>query len=462
MPALTALPAADMAWEPWEPTEENPWNRRLAAHLLRRTSFGASNAELDEAVAQGPAECVDLMLAACLDGNTATQPFVDEMESMAAGLAAGEPQALEPWWLYRMLFTPTPLREQMTLFWHGHFATSAATVGDTTMMLAQNQTLRQLAFGKFQPLVQAVSRDPAMLTYLNSTTNARLHPNENYARELMELFCLGVGNYTEADIQETARCFTGWEIRNRAFRFNKHQHDFGVKTIFEQRGNFDGNDAVRIILAQDAAPRFLARKLIRFFVCDQPVSDELVAPLANELRDNDFAITPILRRILTSRMFYSQASVGQKIRSPVELAICSLRSLEGTVGVKNLAALLRPLGQRVFYPPNVKGWDGGRQWINATTLIGRVNMLPKLLSDGNTRFARGSLADYFQDKLPDAENATSAEFVDFVASLLLATPLPTSARDGLIEVAATHEGAATESAENVLLTLSAVPEFQLG
>ena len=444
------------AWQPWVPSENEPWNRHLAAHLFRRASFGASRAQLDEAVDSSPQACVDRLLDA--SNASATQYFDAEMTTMAAGLAASEPQALEPWWLYRMLFTPAPLKERLTLFWHGHFATSAATVQNPPMMLAQNEKLRQHALGHVEPLVQAVSRDPAMLTYLNSTTNARLHPNENYARELMELFCLGVGNYTERDIQETARCFTGWEIRRKRFRFNKHQHDFGVKTLFNQTGEYDGDDAVRILLAQDAAPRFIARKLIHYFVCDQAVSDEIVEPLARELRSNDFHIEPVVRRILTSRYFYSPASVGQKIRSPVELAIGLLRSLEGTVGTIALAAALRPLGQRVFFPPNVKGWDGGRKWINATTLIGRVNLVSKLLRDGNVRFKGGSLAEYFN--APVAKTPT--QLVDALSSLLLAFPIPDDAHRELINVANRHKKNAPQGADDVLRTLAALPEFQLG
>ncbi|NOZ39068.1 MAG: DUF1800 domain-containing protein [Planctomycetes bacterium] len=454
MSNLAPTPDPQTAWQPWQSTESEPWDRRLAAHLFRRASFGASRAQLDEAVTSSPHECVDHLLNKCQDAET--RAFDAEMTTMAAGLVAGEPQTLEPWWLYRMLFTPASLRERMTLFWHGHFATSAATVNNTSMMLAQNETLRQHALGHFEPLVQAVSRDPAMLTYLNSTTNARIHPNENYAREVMELFCLGVGNYTERDIQETARCFTGWEIRRKRFRFNKHQHDFGTKSLFHQTGKFDGDDAVRIILAQDAAPRFIARKLVNYFVCDHPVSDELVEPLARELRDNDFHIEPVVCRILTSRYFYSQAAVGQKIRSPVDLAIGLLRCLEGTVGTIALAAALQPLGQRVFFPPNVKGWEGGRKWINATTLIGRVNLVSKLLRNDHVRFADGSLTDYFQD------SETSAKLVDTLAGLLLAVPLPDSARRELIRVAQFHKNKVARGASDVLCTLAALPEFQLG
>lgn len=450
------------AWRTWEPRASDPWDRRKAAHLYRRASFGASYEQLEQAVASSPQQCVDQLLAACQPDHTATSAFDTEMTAMAKGLAAGEPQALQPWWLYRMLLSPAPLKERMTLFWHGHFATSGATVENAAMMLTQNEMLRKHALGKFETLVQSVSRDPAMLTYLNSTTNARLHPNENYAREVMELFCLGIGNYTERDIQETARCFTGWEIRRGKFRFNEHQHDFGQKSIFGQTGNFDGDDAVRVILAQDASARFIVRKLIKYFVCDEPVSEALVEPLAVELRHNDFHIRPIVRKILTSRYFYSSASIGQKIRSPVDLAIGLLRSLEGTVGTIALADLLRPLGQQVFFPPNVKGWDGGRQWINATTLIGRVNLVTKLLRDENVRFGGNSLPEYFGSRLSESQATDPAELVESLAELLLAVPTSKQVTRELFAIANRHRSDLKLAAGDVLQALAALPEFQLG
>ncbi len=461
MTAIAETLSPAQAWQTWKPSAGERWDHQKAAHLYRRASFGASRKQLDEAVALGPQECVDRLLEACEPGQPETAAFDVEMTKMAASLAAGEPGGLEPWWLYRMLFTPAPLRECMTLFWHGHFASSAATVDSAAMMVTQNQTLREHALGKFETLVQAVSRDPAMLTYLNSTTNARLHPNENYAREVMELFCLGLGNYTEREIQETARCFTGWEIRRGKFRFNRHQHDFNTKTIFGQTGNFDGDDAVRIILQQRAAPRFIVRKLINYFVCDQPVSDELIEPLANELRDNGFHIQPLVRRILTSRFFYSAESIGQKIRSPVELAIGLLRSLEGTVGTIALAQHLRPLGQRVFFPPNVKGWDGGTTWINATTLIGRVNLVTKLLQNQSARFAGSSVVEYFDRQLAASDQDRPAALVDSLIELLLAVPLTDNARRELIAVAKHHHQDVGQAASDVLLALAALPEFQL-
>lgn len=454
--------APESAWLPLEQREAQRWNHRLAAHLYRRAGFGATLTELDEAVELGPEACVEQLIAASSSSNESTHAFDDQMSEMGQGLIGSEPEALEPWWLYRMLFTPAVLRERMTLLWHGHFASSAATVQNTAMMLSQNETLRKHGLGRFEPLVQAISRDPAMLTYLNSTTNAKLHPNENYARELMELFCLGIGNYTERDIQEVARCFTGWEIRRGQYRFNKHQHDFGSKTIFGRSGKFDGDDAIRIILKQDAAATHVARTLVQYFVCDHPVPDAMIAPLATELRRTDFHIESIVRRILRSRYFYSQASIGQKIRGPVELAVGLLRSLNGTVGTIELARELRPLGQRVFFPPNVKGWDGGRSWINATTLINRVNLATKLIRIGNARVTGQSLMSAAISGVEHNKQRQAGHVVDQLTDQLVALPLRPEARSVLQRITSDGDGDIHESARNVLVTMAAMPEFQLG
>jgi uncharacterized protein (DUF1800 family) len=223
------------AWSPYEPDTRQPWDRARAAHLYRRAGFAANWQQLDEAVQQEPAAIVRQLLAAGAKGND----FKLEMEQLGKTiLASGNPQSLSAWWLYWMLHTPDQCGEKATLFWHGHFATSAAKVTSARLMLAQNDLLRRHALGNFVELVQAVSRDPAMLIYLDSATNRKLRPNENYARELMELFCLGPGNYTERDIQEIARSFTGWEVRDEKFRFNPYQHDRGQKSLLGANWRF--------------------------------------------------------------------------------------------------------------------------------------------------------------------------------------------------------------------------------
>ncbi|MEZ6128322.1 MAG: DUF1800 domain-containing protein [Planctomycetaceae bacterium] len=443
----------EWAWSTWQPDAETPWDLRAAAHLVRRAGFGATRTELQGLVDAGPTATVDRLLQSSAEPDS----YRSEMQSLAAAsVATGNPERLSAWWAYRMLTNPAQLLEKQTLFWHGHFATSAAKVADIELMLAQNKLLRKFAFGNFAELLLEISRDPAMLVYLDSASNRKAHPNENYAREIMELFCLGEGNYSEHDIRELARCFTGWEIRNKKFRFNRYQHDNGPKSVLGETGTFGGEDGVRIVVQQPAAAIFIARKLVTFFVMDEPQpTPELLAPLAAELRHNDMQIEPVLRRILTSNVFYSSHSVGRKVRSPVELAIGFLRALEGSTNAYELAAGLQLLGQGLFYPPSVKGWDGGRTWVNSSTLLGRSNLIQQLLTNENTRFGKQSLADYLS-----ACGANSADaVVDLFEDLLFAVRIPTAARERIRTLAGDlKDKARLHDAVHALCTL---PEFQL-
>lgn len=447
------------AWAPYEPDAKRPWSRALAAHLYRRAAFGATWAERDEAVKLGPAASVDRLC------NPAPSPGAEQFQGTITMLAeraaaGGNAQQLPAWWLYRMLNTPDPLLEKLTLFWHGHFATSAAKVDKPRMMLAQNEKLRQHARGPYAAMVRAISRDPAMLVYLDSTSNRRIHPNENYARELLELFCLGVGNYGEADIKEVARAFTGWEVRGGEFAFNRIQHDTGVKTFLGASGDFDGDAAIDVVLGRPAAARFIAGKLIRFFVFDEPSPpDALVEPLARVLRENDFRIAPAIRRMLGSNLFFSEHAAGRKIRSPVELGIGLLRALGATTNLLKVARGLSELGQGLFYPPNVKGWDGGRAWINSSTLLGRANFVRQLLTAGETRFGGGGISSV----LEAAGATTPAQTLDWLLSLLVAVPVPADARAALVAlVGANNKAADRERNVNQLVhAVAMLPEFHL-
>lgn len=441
------------AWSAFEPSGESPWNRAAAAHLFRRVGFGASSRELDEAVARPPDEVARQLVR----GERASPSVARDFEALADTVAASNnPEGLAAWWLHRMLHTTDPALEKFTLFWHGHFATSAAKVREADLMLAQNRMFRTRACGPFEKLVQAVSRDPAMLLYLDSATNRKVRPNENYAREVMELFCLGLDNYTERDIQQTARAFTGWEVRNGKFKFNAFQHDTREKTIFGQRGNFDGDEAVRIILAQPAAARFIALKLFRFYVCDEPAPrPELVEPLATMLRENDFQIGPVVERIAGSQLFFSRLARGRKVRGPVDLAMNVLKALETTTNTKRLFSDLSALGQGVLYPPNVKGWDGGRAWLNSSTLLGRANLVRRLVDDSKDRFAGGDLAALVEKH---ANSPTQA--VDWLAELLLAAPIGDEARNTLAEVAQNKDK--PRGCANLVHALATLPEFQFG
>ena len=442
------------AWAEYRPTAKTPWNLRAAAHLYRRAGFGANRAELIAAVNAGAPGAADNLLRAIAE----PEDYRHEVTDLAhASMATGNVQQLSAWWTYRMLSTPAQLLEKVTLLWHGHFATSAQKVEDAELMYDQNNLLRKYALGDFSQLLQEISRDPAMLIYLDSVTNRKAHPNENYAREVMELFCLGEGNYTENDIRELARCFTGWEVKNKKFRFNRYQHDTESKSFLGHTGEFGGEEGVRIVVEQDAAPQFIAMKLVKFLVMDEPSpSKELLAPLARELRENKMQIAPTVRRILTSNVFYSSHARGRKVRSPVELAIGFLRSLDGSTNSYDLAQKLQTLGQGLLYPPSVKGWDGGRTWVNSSTLLGRSNLIRSLLDNQKTRFGKTSLAEYLATQ--GVESAD--EIIDWFQTSLFAVDIPAAARDQIRTLFGSGDNH-SEKLRDGVHALCTLPEFQL-
>jgi uncharacterized protein (DUF1800 family) len=367
------------AWARWEPDSRQPWSLKWAGHLYRRAGFGASQAELRQAVQKGLPETLERLLQGAANADEHDRSFLSAGEQMAR---QGDPPALRGWWLYCMLHTQHPLREKLTLFWHNHFATSIAKVQQPVLMYKQNSLLRQNALGKFRPLLLEMSRDPAMLVWLDSNENVKGKPNENYARELMELFGLGVGNYTEKDIREAARAFTGWHTNADGYEFNSAFHDDGVKTVLGQKGNWNGDDVVRIVLDQPAAARFIAGKLYRFVVSEtvEPPA-RLLEPLAEALRQSDFDLALVIRLILSSRHFYSAYAYRQRIKSPVEFVVGALRALAQKPVPPN--ALLEPLeqmGQSLFAPPNVKGWEGGRSWLNTSTVLARHNFAENVMT----------------------------------------------------------------------------------
>jgi uncharacterized protein (DUF1800 family) len=441
------------AWDTYQTSVGRPWTGPLAAHFFRRAGFGANAKAIEEALKLTPAALAKKWVASSVE----SKEFKSQADALARTVVAGgDPKQLAAAWVYRLLYTPNQLLEKMTLFWHGHFATGADKVQDSSMMWTQNQLLRQNALGDFEPMVQSIARDPAMLIYLDSASNRKAHPNENFARELMELFCLGEGNYSEKDVQQLARCFTGWEIKNKQFRKNAYQHDNESKSLLGRTGNFDGEDAVRIVLDQEAMPYFIVGKLVRFFVFDEPrPSKELLKPLADDFRSNGLKVGPVIERILRSQLFYSHHAIARKVRSPIELAIGFLRSLDGTTNTVKLAEGLTQLGHGLFYPPNVKGWDGGRAWINSSTLLGRANLMQQILHGESTQYRGQSIANYL-----DSQGLKQpAQIVQWLASQLIAIPLSTKVESQLIEILgkSAHEST-IRAAIHALCTL---PEFQL-
>ena len=410
-----------------EPLPASEWSYDHAAHLLERAGFGGTPEEIARFAAMTPEAAVDLIVnyeqiadtlppfehsgiwdEAMLADADLHLRFDDVMAKAAeVGEVYGEvvreegPRKLQDitdalyykylssnrewqrvaqWWAERMLTSPRPLEEKMTLFWHGHFATEELKNDDYRLMLQQNMTLRQLASSDMSSLLIAMSKDPAMLLYLDNRLNVKGHANENYAREILELFSLGIGNYTENDIKEAARAFTGWRNQGLTFIDDRAQHDEGMKTVFGQTGNWDGEDVVDLILQQEAAGEFIAGKIYRFFVREE-ISEQMLDELAARLRDDNYALKPFLRALFLSQDFYSEPSLGTQIKSPVQFLVSTYRKLglERIPGTPYFPAATNLLGQALGNPPNVKGWDGGRAWLNPSTILLRNNLIGHLL-----------------------------------------------------------------------------------
>ncbi len=362
------------------------WTRREATHLLWRTGFGASVEEITAVTSAGLDKTLDRLLTP--QPETAEFAKADALLRQAA-IDSGAILDLKAWWLHRLVASANPLVEKLTLLWHNHFATSNAKVDSVPLMAAQNDLLRLESLGNFRRVLHGIAKDVAMLLWLDSNSNRKRHPNENFAREVMELFSLGVGNYSERDIQEAARAFTGWHVRNGEFWFNTIQHDTAEKEVFGKRGTFDGDEIVELCLEQAACPRFLAFKLLRQFVKPSPPKEHIDA-LAARIRQHNFEWRPILRELFASRLFFSPEARQSIIKSPVELLLGAVRQLNVRPNFQNVARLSAELGQDLFEPPTVKGWDGGRLWISSTTLIQRANFATALLKSnqlGSISFA---------------------------------------------------------------------------
>jgi uncharacterized protein DUF1800 len=365
------------AWEPWLPDDNQRFDLRWAGHLYRRAAFGGTLAELRQAVKDGPDATVDRLMK----GDPTAASYEPLIAASGASIAqSGDEANLRGWWLYAMLFGGHPLREKLTLFWHNHFATSVAKVRSVPAMLGQNQIIRKYALGSFRVMLSDISRDPAMLIWLDSNRNVKGQANENFARELLELFTLGVGHYSERDIREAARAFTGWHTDGEAFTFSARYHDGAAKEFMGQKGEWDGGDIQNIALNQPAAALFLARKLYRFFVsesADPP--NALLEPLAERLRTSDFEIAPVVAMILRSRHFFSEHAYRQRIKSPVEYALGVVRVVKPDAAPRDLVNPLEQMGQSLFAPPNVKGWVGGKAWLNSATVLARQNFAESML-----------------------------------------------------------------------------------
>jgi len=387
--------------------DENDWNPSTARHLLNRAGFGGPRSLIEKLESMGFKRAVLYLTHPERVTDNIQEPdwLVEsesfrEMRSQFKDLDKDQckkrrrmiryeqrqtVERLKSWWLKQSLVTTRPLQEKMAHFWHGHFATSARKVKSSRMNYDLNRVFRKHGLGNFKTLVTQVSQSPAMLQYLDNRKNKKGHPNENFSRELMELFMLGIGNYTEQDVQEAARAFTGWTIRDGTFQENSRQHDTGSKTFMGRTGNFDGYEIIDILCKQEAMIRFIAHKLWDYFVYDNP-NEETINALVFHFKRSQFKISSLLQTIFLSSEFYSDRAMHRNIKSPVQLMINLVDQLQvNTEDTRDklISMAMRGMGQDLFYPPNVKGWPGNRAWINSNTLLTRYN-LPSYFLYGET------------------------------------------------------------------------------
>ena len=371
-------------WNRYSPSPASPWNFERVKHLHRRAALGATWSELQRDLADGHDKSISRLLTgkSRIDGQ---RDDFDEMSTIIGDAAAGSNDAnrLKAWWLFRMLFTPDPLQEKLTLLWHNHFATSNLKVQDLLLMRQQNELFRAQAMGKFGHLLHAVLRDPAMLYWLDANSNRKGHPNENLARELMELFTLGVGNYSEDDVKEAARALTGWSAKRAVVKFREDRHDDGEKTILGKTSKYTMDEFAQLLLAHEATSYRLSWRLCVLFMGEGVVSETAISELAAGLRMNNLDIGWAVETILRSELFFSDANIASRISSPVEFLVGAVRSLEileKPPSTLILAEWCTRLGQDLFHPPNVGGWNGGRNWLTSRTIVARSNFAAALVA----------------------------------------------------------------------------------
>lgn len=370
-------------WDRFEPDARRPWDLRRVVHLHRRAAFAGTWAELQRDLADGPERAVGRLLTGTANGHAAKDFDATATLLFDTAAARNEIGRLKAGWFYRLLFGPHPLQEKLTLLWHDHFATAYAKVRDVGLMRRQNEVLRTHALATFARLLNAAVREPALLLYLDAPANREGHPNENLGRELMELFTLGVGHYTEADVKEAARALTGWGVDDGTFVELADRHDGGEKSILGTRSRFDGTTLVDLLLTQRAVADRLVHKLTRQFFGEAGVPPDAAAQLAAGLRERELDLRWAVETVLRSRLFFDDANVRARVLSPVEYVVGSARALElfdPAPSTPAMADWSARMGQDVFDPPNVGGWPAGRQWIHPRSLIARANYAAALVT----------------------------------------------------------------------------------
>ena len=465
-PQPTATPSPTATPIPLSPTPE-PTPRPLfledprmrMGHLLRRVGFGANEEEMDRFLAMREGATVEYLIE-----YEAADDSALEKRLSGLGLDLEKLRDLQRWSLLRMIYTQRPLQEKMVLFWHGLLTSAFKKVGKGPYMLNQDQLFRRQALGEYDVLLKAISRDSAMLIWLDSRVNNKKAPNENFARELMELFSMGIGPYTEADVRESARAFTGWGLKKKDFIFRENQHDYRTKTFLGRTGEYSGDDIVDIIMEHPATAQFVCRKLFTFFVHDDPEAATLTS-LARTFNDTRYSVKAVMRQILTSPDFYSSKAYRAKIKSPAEFVAGTVRVLGIETDGRPLNALTDRMGQILFSPFDVSGWPGGAAWINSSTLLQRLNFANKIA----TARSRSFKFDPLQVAQDHGFNTAAAALNHFIL-LLLDGQAPSQDRQILLDYAQGLDGlsgsgnpSATvdEKLRSLVYLVMSSPDFQL-
>ncbi|HLJ98159.1 MAG TPA: DUF1800 domain-containing protein [Gemmataceae bacterium] len=463
---MTETPSAVRAakpWAPYVPSEEAPWNLRRVVHLHRRAGFAATWSEIQRDLADGPKASIDRILA----GKACSQGVPEGFSKTAALLgdaaaASGDPARLKAWWIYRMLFGPDPLGERLALMWHNHFATSNLKVENLDAMRRQNEGFRELARAPFGELLNRTVHDPALLIWLDAPANRKGHPNENLARELMELFTLGIGPFTEDDVKESAQALTGWTLAEDQFTEIAARHDSGEKTILGRKGRWKGDDVVRMLLEHPATAERLAMRICELLMSEGVVSSTEQHALAQELRDNDLNIGRGVETVLRSEAFFAGRNLGRRVLGPVEFVIGAARALElfePPSSTLVLAEWAGRLGQDLFYPPNVGGWPAGRAWLTTRSLIGRANYAAALVE--GTRVGRPTALDALGLALKHGQGSDLDPVTGFYLQLILGIEPSPAWQKRLTAALGSTNGNKAEAARRMVALVMAMPEAQV-
>ncbi len=440
-------------WAAYASDAKQPWDLARVVHLHRRAAFAGTWGELQRDLKDGPDKAVARLLSGTANRHAAKDFDATAALLFDAAVTQGEIGRLKAGWFYRFLFGPDPLREKLTLMWHDHFATANSKVDDAGLMRRQNDTLRHHANGKFAALLNAAVREPALLLYLDAQTNRKGHANENLGRELMELFTLGVGHYTEADVKEAARALTGWGVDDGKFVEVSERHDEGEKTILGAKAKFDGAGLVELLLKQPAVADRIAAKLVRQFFGDSGVSANAAKQLAAGLRERELNVAWAVETVLRSRLFFADGNVRTRVLMPVEYVVGSARALElfdpapSTLAMADWSARM---GQDVFDPPNVGGWPGGKKWIHSRSVVARANYVTALVTGPNS--GRSIPYDPAAQAKTHGFGSTAPDVLTFHHRLLFGTDPTAECRKRLESL---------DSAK-VVTALLASPEAQLG